>query len=125
MVKALVYGVISWIVPFVFSFGFYKPGGELAVDYDLFKSIMIVVSSATGVVLLSAYARHLQADPIGRSIVVGVLWFMINVILDIFILVPMAGMTYQGYFISIGLRYLTIPLFSIGVGYIIKKTMAS
>lgn len=122
-VKGLVFGIISWLVPFLLSFGFYKPGGELAIDYDLFKSIMVVVSSITGVVLLSLYSKHLEAEPMSRSIMVGVLWFVINILMDVIILIPMSVMTYQHYFYSIGIRYLTIPAFSIGVGYILKKRL--
>jgi hypothetical protein len=123
VVKSLVFGVISWLIPFVLSFGFYKPGGELAVDYDLFKSIMVVVSSVTGVVLLSRYAKHFEANPIAHSVLIGVLWLAINILLDLIILMPMSGMTYQAYLYSIGIRYLTIPAFSIGVGYILKTRL--
>ncbi len=125
LVKGLVFGVISWLVPFVLSFGCYKPGGELAIDYDLFKSLMVVVSSVTGIVLLSLYAKHLEIDTMGRSILIGVLWLGVNILLDVIILIPMSSMNYQSYFYSIGLRYLTIPAFSIGVGYVLKKSLAS
>lgn len=125
MLKGLLYGIISWLVPFVLSFGFYKPGGELAIDYGLFKSIMVVMSSLTGIVLLVLYSKHLEPDPIPRSVMIGVLWFGINILLDIVILIPMSAMNYQNYIYSIGIRYLTIPAFSTGIGYILKKRTAS
>jgi len=125
IIKGIVFGVISWLVPFVLSFGFYKPGGELAIDYDLFKSIMVVVSSATGIVLLALYAKHFEVDTMTRSVLTGCLWFAINIFLDVIILIPMSSMSYQSYFYSIGIRYLTIPIFSIGVGYILKKRLTT
>jgi hypothetical protein len=121
LAKGFLFGIISWLVPFVTSFGFYKPEGELAIDYELFKSIMVVVSSCTGIVLLILYSKHLETDPVARAVIIGSLWFAINIVLDTVILIPMSSMSYESYFYSIGIRYLTIPAFSIGVGFILKK----
>lgn len=125
LVKGFLFGIISWLVPFVISFGFYKRGGELAIDYDLFKSLMVVVSTATGMVLLVLYQKHLEVAPVMRSFVIGLLWLAGNVLLDVVVLIPMSSMDYDTYFNSIGIRYLTIPVLSMGVGLILRRKSSS
>lgn len=53
--KLGVFGFVSWIVPFVTAFLFYSQEGQLLVDVSFFKSVMAVVGSATGAVLLVMY----------------------------------------------------------------------
>ncbi len=50
--RNLLFGFLSWFIPFAASFVFYGPGGVLWISYPLFKSLMAVIGSAVGLWLL-------------------------------------------------------------------------
>ena len=116
--RILVFGILAWLIPFIASIFFYSREGELQIDIFLFKSIMIVVGSITGAVLLVLYFRTLEKNYLKEGIVVGVLWFAINILLDLVVLIPMSGMSVGDYFAAIGIRYLVIPVMAIAIGYV-------
>ena len=119
--KNLLYGFLSWLIPFVSAFFFYSGQGELAIDIFLFKSIMIVVGSISAAFLLVSYFKKINGNYFKEGVVVRISWFAINIILDILILLPMSGMSFPDYFAQIGLRYLAIPAFSIAVGAVLTN----
>ncbi len=111
-IRILLFGLMTWLVPFLISFMFYKPGGELVVSLGLFKTIMILVGAATGLYLL--YQIYKNGPPIPRAgVIVGAVWFGINVVLDLAVLLPLTHMSLAAYWSDIGLRYLLIPMMSI------------
>jgi uncharacterized membrane protein YpjA len=114
--KNILYGFLAWLIPFIASFFFYTREGKLTIDIFLFKTIMIVVGSITGAILLVSYFKKITADYLKEGITVGVVWFGINILLDLLVLIPMSGMSISNYFTQIGLRYLVIPAMSIAVG---------
>ncbi|MDD1675799.1 MAG: hypothetical protein LUQ17_03835 [Methanomicrobiales archaeon] len=117
-VKRLVgFGVLSWLIPFLASILFYGPGGVLLVGIDLFKSLMIVIGSATGAVLLVVYFSNIQASYIREGWITGIFWLLLNWVLDLVFLLPLSGQTVGPYFAEIGLRYLAILFMSLAVGY--------
>jgi uncharacterized membrane protein YpjA len=120
--KIGLFGFLTWLVPFVVGFLFYSPQGQPVVDALVFKAIMIVVGSITGTVLLVLYFRKVEKNYLSEGITVGLVWFVLNVLLDLLILVPMSKMAIGTYFAQIGLGYLTIPTMSIAVGLIAKVT---
>jgi hypothetical protein len=122
--KAFLYGFLTWLVPFVAAFAFYKPDGTLSVDIFLFKSIMIVVASAFGSFALVKYLKSVKDNFIKEGVLVGALWFATNIILDVIILIPMSKMSIKDYVMQIGLRYLMIPAISIGMGYVMRNLRA-
>ncbi len=115
-VRNVLYGFLAWLIPFVASFFFYSREGGLTIDIFLFKSIMIVVGSFSAAILLISYFRNINVDYLKEGIIVGLLWFGINIVLDLLILIPMSGMSIVDYFKQIGLGYLAIPAMSIAVG---------
>jgi len=116
--KVVLFGVLLWLIPFGMSFLFYKEG-QLMIDIYLFKSIMILIGSVTGATLLVLHFKTIEKNYLNEGIIVGLVWFAINIILDLVILVPMSGMSISTYFAQIGLRYLIIPTMSIAIGYAI------
>lgn len=116
--KILLFGILAWLIPFILSFFFYSREGELQINIFLFKSIMIVVGSITGAVLLVLYFRALEKNYLKEGITVGLAWFAVNILLDLVVLIPMSGMSIGDYFAQIGLRYLVIPVMSIAMGYV-------
>jgi hypothetical protein len=119
--KIVLFGIITWLVPFVVSFFFYSKDGQPLIDIFLFKSIMIVVGSITGATFLVLYFRELKKDYLKEGITVGLAWFAINILLDLVVLVPMSGMSIGDYLTQIGLRYLVIPTMSIAMGYVADR----
>ena len=120
-VRNVLYGFLAWLIPFVASFFFYSREGELTIDIFLFKSIMIVVGSFSAAILLVSYFKNINVDYLKEGIIVGLIWFGINIVLDLLILIPMSGMSITDYFMQIGLRYLAIPAMSIAVGTALKN----
>ena len=114
--KNILYGFLAWLIPFVSSFFFYTKEGKLTIDVFFFKSIMIVVGSISAAFLLISYFKKINTNYFKEGIVVGLVWFGINILLDLLILIPMSGMSIADYFTQIGLRYLVIPAMCITVG---------
>lgn len=123
--KNLFLGFLSWLIPFVVSFLFFKPGGELAVPYATFKSAIMVVGTITGCYLLLRYFKFVDSEFVGNGIIVGVSWFAINIVLDALVLIPIMKTTFADYFLSIGLSYICIPAISITMGYLLERKTRS
>ena len=122
--KNLLFGFLSWLIPFVVSFLFFKPGGELAVPYATFKSTIMVVGVISGCYLLFRYFKYVEQDFIRNGVIVGLSWFAINIILDALFLIPIMKTTFADYFMSIGLSYISIPIISIAMGYLLERKTA-
>ena len=118
--KIGLFGFLTWLIPFAAGFLFYSPQGQLVIDALVFKAIMIVTGSITGAVLLVLYFRKIDKNYLPEAIMVGIVWFVLNILLDLLILVPMSKMAVGNYFAQIGLGYLTIPTMSIAIGLAAK-----
>lgn len=124
IIKNLILGFLSWLIPFAVSFLFYKPGGELVVPYATFKSTIMLVGIISGCYLLFRYFKFTESDYIKNAVIVGLSWFSINIILDTVILIPLMKTTFVDYFMSIGLSYFSIPTISITMGYLLNKKVS-
>ena len=114
-------GILIWLVPFISAFGFYDRSGNLNIDYDLFKSIMIVISAIVSSYAILRYYRFVQVNFIREGYIIGVSWLVINLLLDLIILVPMAKMQFRDYVMAIGIRYLQIPIICITIGMLLHR----
>lgn len=114
--RALLFGLFTWLIPFVASFPFFTPDGGLLIDKILFKSIMIVIGSLTACTFLILYFKHVTKDYVREGLTIGGIWFVMNFGLDLLVLVPMSGMSIGEYVTEIGLRYLVIPIMAYTVG---------
>jgi len=121
LIRNILLGLLSWLIPFGASFLFYKPGGELVVPYATFKSIIMVVGTISGCYLLFRYFAMVDGDYIRNGMIVGLSWFAINILLDGVILIPMMKTTFYEYFMSIGLSYFAIPVISLTMGTLLAK----
>ena len=116
-IRLVIYGLISWIVPFVVAVPFYTKEGTLLIDIHFFKTIMLIVSALTGGFLLVSMFKRAEGRYLREGIVIGAVWLVINLLLDFLILLPMSKMDVATYFMQIGLRYLLIPIMSISTGW--------
>lgn len=120
--KLALFGFLTWLIPFIVSFFFYDKSGHLVIgDIFLFKSIMIITGCLTGVVLLVLYFNKISEKHLYHGILIGIVWLIMNWALDMLILVPMAKLSLYDYFTQVGLRYLIIPIISIGTGYMLAR----
>lgn len=113
--KIALYGFISWMIPFVASLLFFSKEG-LVIDKFLFKSIMIMVGSISAAFLLVSYFRKVGSNFLKEGIIVGISWYVINVVLDLVVLIPISKMSITDYVMQIALVYSAIIAMSITVG---------
>ncbi len=122
ILKLTGFGFLTWLIPFIASFPFFNyKTQELIIDDFFFKTIMIVLSALVGTILLVLIYKKINQNYIKMGIIIGITWLGINWILDFIFLLPMADMAIGQYFTEIGLRYLVIPIYSIGFALVIKK----
>lgn len=120
--KMFLYGLIVWMVPLVVSFAFVDRQGNFTIDETFFKSIMVVTGALVGVVLAVRYFRDVETAYVNEGIILGVIWLVVNLALD---LSMVSGgffqMTVGQYFRDIGMRYLAMPIYTIGIGYALMQ----
>jgi hypothetical protein len=121
LLRLTLFGVITWIIPFVAAFAFYDSAGKLTTSYDLFKTSMIVISSLVASYFIYLYFKHVADNFVKEGIVSGLVWLSINLVLDLIILVPFARMEMKDYVTAIGLRYLQIPIFTFMTGHVLQS----
>ena len=124
LLKNLLYGFYVWLIPCLFAFLFYNSKGELNTDYDLFKSIMIVVACAVACYFLTRYFKLLPGNYLRQGLGVGLTWMLLSLGLDSLILLPIMKTGFLKYYSSIGLRYWVIPLISSCLGYNLEQVAA-
>jgi len=106
---------------FFYSIFFIDKNGQLGTDIFLFKTIMIIVGGITGAIVIALFFKKTSANFLKQGIWAGTIWFLLNIILDLLVLIPMSKMSYPDYFVQIGLRYLMIPIMCILVGYLLEN----
>ena len=97
MSKIITSGVISWIVPFIFSFAFYDANQKLNVNYWIFKVSMIVVLSCTMYVLGNTMLKNNKMSLYKSSLII----IGINVLLDAIFLIGLFNQELDAWFVSI------------------------
>lgn len=118
--KIVLFGVILWVIPFLATLLLYKDK-EPIMDIFLFRSVMLVLTALVAVILLVKYFEDITADYVKEGVIIGVSLIVISIGLDLVILAPMAGMTTTTYFYQIGIKYLGIPMISIGMGHLLQR----
>jgi len=113
--KAAAYGLLSWLFPFISSFLFFTKNGQPMLPVSLIKSIMILIGASLGAVLLFRLFKR-SPPSLGTGVAIGLFWFLLNILLDLSILVPITKMSLREYFSEIGLRYLLIPIMAGAMG---------
>lgn len=113
--RAIGYGVLVWLVPFVVAFlVFFLHESQR----PLFESIMAVTVAASAVIFGLAYVKRLDRRCVREGFTVGVLWFLICIAIDapLMLLGGPMKMTIAEYMGDIGLTYLVIPIVTLGLG---------
>jgi len=121
LTKLIGFGILTWLIPFLGSFPFFSPDKGLLIDVFLFKTIMIVLGGLVATIFLVLFFKDVKKNHIKIAIIVGLIWLVINWLLDFIFLLPMSQMQVGPYFTEIGLRYLVLPIYSLGIGYLLAK----
>lgn len=122
LLKMAVYGFILWMVPFLAAVPFVDANKNYTIPENFFKSIMVVVGAATGVVLAVSYFSGVKKNFFGEGVVIGLVWLAVNWALDLVMVSSgVFDMSLETYFTDIGLRYLAIPAYTVGMGYALKR----
>ena len=114
--RALLGGLIVWVVPFAVSLPLHDQSGNLVIDIFAFKTLMILVSSATGLFLLARQIPGFEPSFAKNGLILSLIWLGLNWALDFLVLIPLSGMSVSEYFLSTGLRYLNMPLSGFFIG---------
>jgi uncharacterized membrane protein YpjA len=122
LIRIIWCGFLSWLIPFLIAIPFYSPAGDLLVDQDLFKSIMIITGALVGSVLMVHLFKIRRYPFLKTGILIGCIWLFINWIIDLLILLPLMNYDLTAYMSQIGLRYFIIPIMAIMSGYIARNT---
>jgi hypothetical protein len=124
--KAFLLGLLMWAVPFITSFLFFDVNTKsFTIDVHYFKTVMLLESSLLGVLLAIYYFKSIEKNFFYDGIVLGLIWFVINCVLDILILLPMSNMTAGVWFGQIGARYLMAPIMTGAMGYMADRVKIS
>lgn len=121
--KLIGFGVLTWLLPFLLAIPFYSEEGVPLYDIFLIKSVLLVFSAALGTFLIVVYFRGVRARFVREGALLGGVWLLINWALDAVVLLPLSGMDAGAYMGEIGLRYLTIPIIAVGIGYAAEQAV--
>jgi hypothetical protein len=120
IMKITGYGFVMWLIPFIISLLIYPI--KISLN-PLFETIMPVVITLTVVLLTISYLKHIKKNFLRESMVIGVSWFLISIIIDLILFLPASPMhmSLANYMMDIGLTYLIIPFVTVGMGYMVDK----
>jgi len=118
--KAVVYGFAVWVIPFAVAIMIFP---IRISDRALFESIMPVVVTLCTVSFSILYLRNVRSSALTEGIMLGLVWFVISVAVDLLMFMPEGPMRMSpvDYMKDIGLTYLIIPTITIGFGYLAEK----
>jgi hypothetical protein len=111
--KALLLGLLVWLVPFVVAFCIFS----LKTSWrSLFESIMPVTLAAVVVGCALFYFRKVETPSLREGFLLGILWWGISLAIDLpLMLSPPISMPPLEYAADIGLTYLMIPILTLGI----------
>ncbi len=121
--KALGYGVLVWLVPFVVAMAIYKVRQN---DRILFESIMPVAVVVATVLFAVLYMSGTPRRQAREGLLLGVLWLAMCIAIDqpFFMAGPMQ-MSFVDYVKDIGLTYVMIPFITTGHGIMQQRASRS
>jgi hypothetical protein len=110
VVRAILFGLLSWFIPFVAGFVLFPLKKSNA---PLFSTLMYLAVLMTAGLLLAWYFRK-RTVSIREAALVGAVWLVNNLVCDypMFAYGPMK-LTPLGYYSEVGLVYLTYPVFAV------------
>jgi hypothetical protein len=114
--KIVLYGFLVWLIPFAISFVVFPLKTSMR---PLFESIMPLVLSIVVITLAYYYLKNLDSDFVKEGLIIGISWYIINIVIDLFMFMPTSPMqmSFPDYMMDIGLTYVMIPIMTLGMGF--------
>ena len=116
--KQVILGVLVWVIPFAISVIIFPLHESMLM---FFKTLMIIIGAISGVFFIVIYFSKEKINYFSDGISLGIIWFVINITLDLVVLVVLFKTPVVEYFTDTGLRYLIMPVITFGFGYILSK----
>jgi hypothetical protein len=115
--KIVLFGFLIWLIPFAASFFIYPLKTPM---YSLFESIMSVLIAVAAMIFSYFYFRDIKTNFVVEGIIVGIAWFIIAIVIDLVMFLPASPMhmNFNDYMMTISVKYLIIPVVTIGTGYV-------
>lgn len=118
--KIVLFGFLVWLIPFAASFFIYPLKAPM---YSLFESIMSVLIAAAAIILSYLYFKGIKTNFVVEGILTGIVWFIIAIIIDLLMFMPASPMhmNFTDYMMTVGIKYLIIPVVTVGTGYLAQN----
>ena len=118
--KIVLFGLLVWLIPFMVSFFIYPLKTPM---YSLFESIMSVLIAVAAVIFSYFYFKDIGANFVREGVVTGIVWFIIAIMIDLVMFMPASPMhmNFTEYMMTVGVKYLIIPVVTIGSGYLAQN----
>ena len=118
--KIVLFGFLIWLIPFAVSFFIYPIKAPM---YSLFESIMSVLIAAAAVIFSYLYFKNIKTNFVMEGIITGIVWFIIAIVIDLLMFMPASPMhmNFNDYMMTVGVKYLIIPVVTIGLGYVAQN----
>lgn len=118
--KTITFGILLWLVPFVVSLFFFSSNGELAIDQLTFRTIMLLTLAFTLTGLTWFYFKSITTDFVKSALQLGLIWLVVNWVLDLLVLVAVFGNPLDEWLVATGARYVMIPIVTTLVGLVVS-----
>lgn len=103
--KTISYGFLIWLIPLIFGTLMFEIRNN---ERALFESLIAVILSASIVLACLKYGKS------ENGLKLGIVWMIINLVLDIPLFLLAFGMPFIDYIKDIGITYLMIPIITFG-----------
>lgn len=114
----ILYGVILWALVYIASLPMLP---LIKTDVYFFKTLIGFVFTVFVVLFTVLFFARVKNNYLNEGISVGILWLLINLLIDIPIFVYRDGMSFEEYFRDIGLTYVAIPVITIAAGFLLER----
>ncbi len=112
------YGALIWIIGMAVATALWPLH---ASRLPLFKSLLVVTMTAVGMFFTVRVFDSVRSDYVKAGIRTGLVWMVLNWILDLVVLVGLMKTPAGMYVMDVGLRYLAIPIMTIGCGILLER----
>jgi hypothetical protein len=113
-----VYGLFIWIIGMAVATALWPLH---ASRLPLFKSLLVVTMTAAGMFFTVRVFDSVRSGYIRTGFRAGLVWTVLNWALDAVVLVGLLKTPAGMYVMDVGLRYLAIPVITIGCGILLER----
>lgn len=118
--RGLLYGVVVWGVPFIFSIIIYPIKNTQS---SLFESVMPLIVTFVTIEMSFYYLRKVKKDFEKEGFYIGFVWLFMSILIDLplFLIGGPMKMDFFEYMSDIGTTYFIIPVITTGFGFFAKE----